>query len=407
MERDGAETGTSRAALALRSFAMGGFEGATMVLDTGRRVDAVAGSRHDAAAVLDYRLLAATGVRTARDGFRWHLIEREPGRYDWSSVLPQVRAAAEAGVEVIWDLCHFGLPDGADPWSPALPGRFAAFARAAARLLREEGDGVPLWCPVNEISYWAYAGGERGHFAPCARGRGADWKRRLVRLCVAASRALREVDPRARLVHADPVIHIAAGGEADREIAERHRLSMFEGWDMIAGRREPDLGGAPDLLDVVGVNFYPDNQWVHGGPRLRPGMAGHRPLRRILHEVHARYGRPIVVTETGAEADEGPDWLRGVGVELAAAREGGVPVAGCCVYPAMDYPGWTDDRHCRCGPIAASPDWSERWIDPAMAEAVGDLAQAGAVRPGAPPPDGAAPGAVPEGRLSTGAGRCA
>lgn len=376
MERRVAATGDD-GELRLRSFAMAGFEGATMVLDTGRRVDVVGRSRHAAEAAADYRLLAGLGVLTARDAFRWHLIERQPGRYDWSSALPVVRAAAAAGVEVIWDLCHFGLPDGLDPWSPALPGRFAAFARAAAGLLRGESDGVPLWCPVNEISYWAFAGGDRGHFVPCARGRGGDWKRQLVRLSVEASRALREVDPRARLVHADPAIHIAPKHDADRTVADRHRLSMFEAWDMIAGRRDPDLGGSADLLDVVGINFYADNQWVHEGPGLAPGAPGYRPLRDILAETHARYGRPIVVTETGAEGADGPGWLRGVAGEVAAARAAGVPVAGCCVYPAMDYPGWTDDRHCRCGPIAASADWSTRWIDPAMGDAMADLARAG------------------------------
>ena len=38
---------------------MGGFEGATMVLDTGQRVDVIARSRHDAEAEIDYRLLAS------------------------------------------------------------------------------------------------------------------------------------------------------------------------------------------------------------------------------------------------------------------------------------------------------------------------------------------------------------
>ena len=117
--------------LRLRSFAMGGFEGATMRLDTGRRVDVVAGSRHDAEAATDYGLLAGLGIRTAREAMRWHLIEPVPGRYDWSTVLSVLRAATGAGVEVIWDLCHFGLPDDVDPWCPGLPERFGAFAGAA------------------------------------------------------------------------------------------------------------------------------------------------------------------------------------------------------------------------------------------------------------------------------------
>ena len=358
--------------LTLRSFAMGGFEAATMVLDTGRRVDVITQSRHDTEADIDYHLLARIGIRTVRDAFRWHLIERFPGRYDWSSVLPMIRAAASAGVEVVWDLCHFGLPDDVDPWSPTLPERFADFARAAAQLMQQEGDGVPLWCPVNEISYWAFAGGEQGHFAPCARGRGADWKRQLVRLSVEASRALRDVDPRARLVHADPAIHIIPKRDDNRAVAEGYRLSMFESWDMIAGRRNPELGGSPDLLDVIGINFYADNQWVHEGPKLLPGGEGYRPLRDILAEIFARYGRPIIITETGAEGDEGPGWLRGVAVEVSAARATGVPVAGCCIYPAMDYPGWTDNRHCRCGPIVVDAGWTSRNLDPALSQAVSE-----------------------------------
>ena len=350
--------------LTLRSFAMGGFEGASMVLDTGRRVDVIAGSRHDAEARTDYRLLGELGIRTARDALRWHLIERVPGLYDWSSVLPMIRAAADASVEVIWDLCHFGLPDGAELWSPALPERFAAFARAAAILMREESDAVPLWCPINEISYWAFAGGDRGHFVPCARNRGAEWKRQLVRMAVAGSRAVREIDHRARLIHADPAIHIASNATGGNDVAERLRHSMFEAWDMIAGRRDRDLGGSADLLDIVGINFYSDNEWVHEGPRLAPGVPGYRLLRDILAENFIRYGRPIIITETGAEGIEGPGWLRAMNAEVQAAIMNGVPVMGCCTYPVMDYPGWTDDRHCRCGPIAVDPDWVGRHIDP-------------------------------------------
>lgn len=44
--------------------------------------------------------------------------------------------------------------------------------------------------------------------------------------------------------------------------------SQFEAWDMLAGRMSSELGGSEDLLDIVGMNYYASNQWVHGGPRL-------------------------------------------------------------------------------------------------------------------------------------------
>lgn len=65
--------------------------------------------------------------------------------------------------------------------------------------------------------------------------------------------------------------------------------------------------------------------------------------------MHARYGRPLLLTETGVEGANGAGWLRYVGGEVRAALRAGVPVEGICLYPVMDYPGWKDDRHCRCG----------------------------------------------------------
>jgi hypothetical protein len=40
---------------------------------------------------------------------------------------------------------------------------------------------------------------------------------------------------------------------------------------MVSGMMAPELGGRPEYLDIVGVNFYPSNQWYHGGDHpLRP-----------------------------------------------------------------------------------------------------------------------------------------
>ena len=91
--------------------------------------------------------MAELDLRTVRDGLRWHLIEARPRDYDWSSFLPMLRAATAAGVQVVWDLCHYGWPDDIDIWSPEFVERFAAFAAAAARVVRDETDAVPFYCP--------------------------------------------------------------------------------------------------------------------------------------------------------------------------------------------------------------------------------------------------------------------
>ena len=93
------------------------------------------------------------------------------------------------------------------------------------------------------------------------------------------------------------------------------------------------------------------------------GHSLYRPLRQLLAEVGARYGRPMVISETGAEGGNAAGWLRYVCGEVRAARRRGVPLYGICLYPVLDYPGWRDERHCKCGLIHSGGDWSQRELD--------------------------------------------
>lgn len=349
------------------SFFQGGFECSTHLRPDGRRLDITRATAHDRLARQDYSMLAGLGVRTIRDGLRWHLIERRPGRYDWDSFLPMLHAASEARVEVIWDLLHFGWPDMHDIWSPDFPARFADFSAAAMELIAREGEGAPMVCPVNEISFLAWGGGDHGFLNPFARGRGPELKRQLVRASVAASRAVRAVEPRVRLIHTDPAINVIPDPARPWTAAEAagHTEAQFQAWDMISGRLAPELGGRPDYLDVIGINYYCHNQWICEGPPLdwQGQGLGYVPPRDLFARIHHRYGRPIFLSETGIEAAERPYWLRYICDEVAAARAAGTPVQGVCLYPVMNHPGWDDDRHCPNGLIDYDPATFERWLD--------------------------------------------
>ncbi|MBO1075222.1 beta-glucosidase [Roseomonas marmotae] len=344
-----------------RSFFLGGFECSSHRRRDGRRLDLLATTGHDRLALADYQALRGQGIVAARDGLRWHRIETAPGRYDWSEFLPRLRAARASGVQVIWDLCHYGWPDDLDIWSPAFIDRFAAFAGAAARLVREEQDEAPAYCPLNEISYWAWAGGEMGHINPLARKRGGALKRQLVRATIAAIEAVRAVDPRVRIISAEPLIHVVARGPQPRQqrAAAGYRLSQYEALDLLSGRQEPELGGRADYLDILGVNFYPHNQWYYHGSTVPLGHYDYRPLSEMLGETYRRYGRPLLLAETGAEGSARPAWLHYVCDEVRDARSAGVPVGGICLYPVTDYPGWENDRLCRSG-LFSEPDGQGR-----------------------------------------------
>lgn len=320
-----------------RSFWMGGFECSCQINARGARLDMTAALGHDVHAAEDYALVRSIGISAARDGIRWHLVDRG-GRYDFSSWGPMAAAARREGVQVLWDLCHYGWPDDVDIFTPAFVDRFSRFCRAVARHHRESTDEIPFYTPVNEISFFAWAACRRIMY-PHARGRDNELKRQLVRAAIAGVEAIRDVDKRARIVFVEPLIHIVAPrGKPDGAARAKHE-SQFEAWDMLAG-----------YLDIMGLNYYAANQWeVPGGRKLR--WAGEplddrwKPLGLLLEDVYRRYGRPLFIAETSHYGVGRAAWISEVARETRQARSRGVPIEGVCLYPILDRFDWNNPRH--------------------------------------------------------------
>ena len=115
------------------SFFMGGFECSTHRRHDGRRLDLITATGHDKFFAEDYRRddRARHPDGSRRGALAPH--RAAPGRFDWSSFLPMLHASRAAGVQPIWDLCHYGWPDDIDIWQPNFVDRFASFAAAVAR----------------------------------------------------------------------------------------------------------------------------------------------------------------------------------------------------------------------------------------------------------------------------------
>lgn len=358
-----------------QSFFLAGFECSSHRNMSRRRLDMIAATRHDLLALEDYSQLSEHGIRTARDGLRWHLIETTPGQYDWSSLLPMLRAAEAVRTQVIWDLCHYGWPDDLDVFRPAFVDRFAAFAAAFARLHLEETGRPPFVCPVNEMSFVAFAGGDMARSSPHTRGRGMELKRNLVRAAIAATRAVRAAAPGARFACIDPLINIVPRHAGEEAAVRAHNASQWQAWDMVAGREAPELGGSEDMLDVIGVNYYWNNQWLHDSQPLSVFDSGrYRPFRDLLAEAAARYApRPLFIAETSIEGTPRPTWLRYVTEETLAAAASGVPVHGVCLYPVISHHGWDDDRYCPNGLLELTPLHGRRQVHRPLAEELARL----------------------------------
>ena len=330
---------------------MGGFESACHVNRAGRRLDMIEATQHDRQVREDYARLRQTRLGTARDTVRWHLVESVPHQYDFSSLAPFVEASRIEDVEIIWDLLHYGWPDDIDIFSDQFVTRFAAFSHATAQYLRDRVPGVRFYTPINEISFFSWAAGAVGWFRPYGRGRGGEIKRQLVRAWIASVDAVRAVDPEARFVSVEPLIHTVPprAAESSRP-SDIQNDSQWEAWELITGRREPELGGDERYLDIVGVNFYHDNQWeVPGGEKIHwhihPRDDRWVPLHRLLLNAQQHFERPMIIGETSHVGSGRAEWIRELTDEVMLAVSEGVPLEGICLYPVIDRFEWDNPSH--------------------------------------------------------------
>jgi hypothetical protein len=326
------------------SFFWAGFECATGYNVHKEWIDQVAATQHDIFADEDYRRLSEVGIRVAREAVRWPLVDRR-GQYDFSTVEPFLRAGRNHGVEIIYDLFHYGYPEDVDLFSEQFPARFADYCYHAARYVAAQTDGTCYFTPINEPSYLAWAGGEAGLFSPHAIGRGWELKVCLVRAAIQGINAIRAACPHARIVNVDPLCRIVVPDEREDLKQESDYFNsnvVFQCFDMLSGRLMPELGGSLEHLGTVGLNYYWTNQWR----AERPGVPVHNddpcrlPLRHLLRHVWERYGTEIVITETSHLGDMRAGWLRELAEEAEASLDEGVPLGGICLYPILGMPEW-------------------------------------------------------------------
>jgi beta-glucosidase/6-phospho-beta-glucosidase/beta-galactosidase len=338
------------------TFFMAGFECSTFVWKDRERKDFVEITGHDRHMEADYRKLKELGIGVAREAIRWPKVDLGEGRYDWSSVEPVIACVEDAQVEPIWDLFHYGMPNGFDPFSDEGRERFVAYARAAAEFVVPRTDAPRFFTPVNEITFFSGAATDMGWMYPFAKGRYAELKVALCRMAIEAAKAIREVDPEARMVHVDPITHAVPPPDrpdlADEAYDKAYR-EAYEAWDMLSGRLHPELGGSPEILDIVGVNVYSfsQGQLNADGSRvaLGPRDPRRKPLGELLKFAWDRYRRPMIIGETSGYQDKRAEWLCMTMEESMRAINSGVDLQGICLYPVVDIPDWQTNEWAKIG----------------------------------------------------------
>lgn len=345
----------------------------------------------------DVAFLRSHGLQAHRMSVSWARIEPEEGRYDEAALdryLEIVCAHREASIRVAITLLHFALPR----WLAArggvlatdAPVRFHRFVQVVARKLRSQ---VWQWHTVNEPIVHADGSYRRGVWPPAEKklAHFLEACRALLRLHVAAYRAVREVDEAPA-----GIVHNFVSMRPRRSASWSDRLASRAGaWTLndsimeclATGRLAPPWGfgelvdGMRGSCDLIGVNYYNGvTVSLARRPFILEAVEGERctamgwavrpaGLADALRSA-ARLGVPIYVTENGIATDDDAwrvEFIRAHLAQVVAAIAAGLDVRGYLHWSWIDNFEWAEGFAPRFGLVSVDPVTLARQPKPSLA----------------------------------------
>ena len=328
----------------------------------------------------DLQRIAALGIRRLRYPVLWERIAPEhPLQPDWRWIDRRLDELRALGIAPIAGLVHHGSgPRYSTLLDQDFPSHLADYARSVAQRF----PWIDAYTPINEPLTTARFCALYGHWYPHAAS-DATFVRALLNECratVLSMRAVREVNPTARLIQPDDIgTTFSTPALAYQARFENHRRWLA--WDLLFGRVDyahPLWGylrasgaSVPELEwfldnpcppDVVGLNYYLTSdrfldERVERYTGVVPGGNGRhtyvdveavRACRDIsghlavMNEAWLRYRQPVALTEVhlGSSREEQMRWVLEAWDAAHAARRAGASVCAVTAWALFGLVDW-------------------------------------------------------------------
>ncbi|HWJ22289.1 MAG TPA: family 1 glycosylhydrolase [Gemmatimonadaceae bacterium] len=335
-----------------------GIENSYPTIAGGKRIDQMDKCGHYARWEEDFALVKHMGITALRYGPAYYRTHVAPDRYDWDSCDQQMARLKHLGIEVIADLCHFGVPSWLGGFQDiAFPVLFAEYARAFAKRY----PWVRYYTPVNEIFVCANFSARLGWWNEQGTT-DQTFVRALRNLCMAHELAVEAIlceRPDAIIVQGESAEHFHAAGRGAQKEADHWNGVRFLSLDLTLGRElAPGMAGWLNQHGVtsndlsffrekraphqrwIGLDYYPTCEHrVMASGRMTTARQG-LGFRRLAAEYYNRYHVPLFHCETNRVSRFAVSWLKEQWEDVMALRNAGVPMRGFTWYSLTDQIDW-------------------------------------------------------------------
>jgi len=307
----------------------------------------------------DFQLVRELGIEYLRYGPPYYRVHLGDDRYDWSFADETFGELHRLRIKPIADLCHFGVPD----WIGGLQNRdwprlFATYARTFA----ERFPWVRYYTPVNEIYIAALFSAQYGWWNEREHSDRA-FVNALQNLCRAnllAMQSILDVQPNAIFIQSESSEYFHPAKPKASGSADFYNEKRFLSLDLTYGH-PVDYKMYEYLLDngmtrdeyhwfarnhrkqhcIMGNDYYKSNEHLvdeNGGITPSGEIFGYYV---ITHQYFARYGLPVMHTETNLkDAEMAPRWLDKEWANAHRLKQDGVPLLGFTWYSLTDQVDW-------------------------------------------------------------------
>ena len=335
-----------------------GIENSYPTLRTGARVDQMEKCGHYERWEEDFALVREMGLNALRYGPPYYRTHVAPDRFDWDTADAPMHRLRELGLEVIADLCHFGVPSWLGGFQDdAFPVLFAEYARNFARRY----PWVRYFTPVNEIFICASFSALRGWWNECGTS-DATFVRALRNLCMAhelAVEAILSERPDAIIVQGESIEHFEAAGRSATREAERWNAIKYLSLDLTMGHElAPGMAAYLNANGVtsndlsffrerravgqrwLGMDYYPTCEHrVSATGRSTTSRRG-VGFRALAMQYYHRYNVPLFHCETNRVHGHAVDWLDEQWRDMVRLHADGIPIRGFTWYSLTDQVDW-------------------------------------------------------------------